>query len=149
MVPAHALFCHHCSISVTLFHASPPSPLCVFESISGKPARFCPNGYNIPSSRLKSWQRLLRWSVFWAVERAKQINQTCYRYVISSPGNLLKCEMTWACWSPRNVTKQQIQTILMLQCRSNTHWETFLSNSFSSCYLFNLLVSVRGTWLPG
>jgi hypothetical protein len=61
VVPMRGLFCHQCSISVTLFCAAPPSPLIVFESISGKPARFCPNGYYTPSSHLKSWQRLLGW----------------------------------------------------------------------------------------
>lgn len=117
MVPVRALFCHQCSISVTLFHASPPS-LCVFESISGKPARFCPNGYKIPSSRLKSWQRLLGWSSFWAVDMDKQINQSCWGYVISSPGNLLggrKCEETKACWSALIIMKQQTGTILNSQ----------------------------------
>lgn len=42
MVPVRALFCHQCSISVTLFRASPPSPLSVFESISGKASPFLP-----------------------------------------------------------------------------------------------------------
>lgn len=150
MVPVRALFCHQCSISVTLFRASPPSALSVFESISGKPARFCPNGYKIPSSRLKSWQRLLGWSAFSAVDRAKQINQSCYRYVISSPGNLLrerKCG-TGACWNPFIVIKQQIETILSRI--SQTHTETYFSQaSFPLQLPCNVLVSERGTWLPG
>lgn len=52
--------CFVITVPLVSLYSAPPS----FSSrrlrvnIGKRPARFCPNGYNIPSSRLRSWQRL-------------------------------------------------------------------------------------------
>lgn len=86
MVPARALFCHQCSISVTLFCASPPSPLRVFESISGKPGLFLPKWLQYTFFTPKELPEVVSPSCADTTEQPKHMNRSCSRHVISSSG---------------------------------------------------------------
>lgn len=128
--------CFVISVPLVSLYSTPPLllPSVCLSQYREKPARFCPNGYNIPSSRLKTWQRLLGWCVFWAVDRAKPITQT--RYITSSSGRKNRCE---------GAAQIHAHT-----GNSNTHWDTFPSPDFlCSNFIMSCLQSEVPDFLDG